>query len=80
MRATRKMEVHFQEIYQRASMTETSAALALGVRIELADGLPEAQGAVTDGPSFSLRASPARAAPRAAPASWPRIRARRPHR
>jgi signal transduction histidine kinase len=36
MRVTRKMEVHFQEIYQRASMTETAAALVHDLRNPLA--------------------------------------------
>ena len=36
MRVTRKMEVHFQEIYQRAAMTETAAALVHDLRNPLA--------------------------------------------
>ncbi|MCG6860647.1 MAG: hypothetical protein LJE70_05135 [Chromatiaceae bacterium] len=36
MRVTRKMEVHFQEIYQRASLTEMAAALVHDLRNPLA--------------------------------------------
>lgn len=36
MRVTRQMEVHFQEIYQRASMTEMAAALVHDLRNPLA--------------------------------------------
>jgi two-component system sensor histidine kinase HydH len=36
MRVTRRMEVHFQEIYQRASMTEMAAALVHDLRNPLA--------------------------------------------
>jgi len=36
MRVTRQMEVHFQEIYQRAAMTETAAALVHDLRNPLA--------------------------------------------
>jgi signal transduction histidine kinase len=36
MRVTRKMEVHFQEVYQRASLTEMAAALVHDLRNPLA--------------------------------------------